>query len=74
MLSVVLPRREGVEYDVDHAVHPEDGDIWLVRSNRGPAGEELENFALFELPVGERRPRLDAAPAPLPAGREDRVR
>ncbi len=55
-VSVVLPRREGVEYDVDHAVHPEHGDIWLVRSNRGPAGEELENFALFTLPVGQDDP------------------
>jgi oligopeptidase B len=51
-LSLVMARREGVEYDVDHAVDPANGDIWLVRSNRGPAGEELENFALFELPVG----------------------
>ena len=49
-----MARREGVEYDVDHAVDPANGDIWLVRCNRGPAGEELENFALFELPVGAR--------------------
>ena len=56
-LSVVMARtREGVEYDVDHAVDPANGDIWLVRSNRGPAGEELENFALFGLPVGANDP------------------
>ena len=48
--------REGVEYDVDHAVDPANGDIWLVRSNRGPSGEDLETFALFELPVGANDP------------------
>ena len=55
-LSVLLPRREGVEYSVDHAVHPLNGDVWLVRSNRGPHGDELENFGLFELPVGQDDP------------------
>ncbi len=55
-LSVVMARREGVEYDVDHAVHPVNGDVWLVRCNRGPTGDELENFALFELPVGQDDP------------------
>ena len=51
-----MARREGVEYDVDHAVHPVNGDVWLVRCNRGPTGDELENFALFELPVGQDDP------------------
>jgi len=55
-LSVVLPRREGVEYDVDHAVHPLHGDVWLVRSNHGPNDDKLENFALFELAVGQSDP------------------
>jgi oligopeptidase B len=67
-LSVLLPRREGVEYSVDHANDPDNGDVWLVLSNRGPAGEELENFALFELPVGQSdasslRPLLPYRPA-----------
>ena len=65
-LSVVLPRQEGFEYDVDHAVLPGRGDAWVVRANRGPAGEKLDNFALFELPVGESRP---AALTPLLAYR-----
>ncbi|HMK95898.1 MAG TPA: hypothetical protein VK425_00035, partial [Acidimicrobiales bacterium] len=57
-LSVVLPRREGVEYDVEHVRQREDGgDGWLVRTNRGPGDEELENFAVFELPLGESDPR-----------------
>jgi len=53
--SLVLPRRNGVEYDVDHARHDER-DFWLVRTNRGPHGEELANFAVFELPVGDTEP------------------
>jgi oligopeptidase B len=56
-LSVVLARREGVEYDVDHAVHPERGDVWLVRSNHGPNDEKLENFAVFTLGVAQSDPR-----------------
>jgi len=53
-LQVVLPRREGVEYDVEHALLPGPSkDHWLVRANCGPAGEKLDNFAVFELPVGE---------------------
>jgi oligopeptidase B len=56
-ISVVLPRQDGVEYDVDHARHPEHGgDVWLVRSNRGPDGTKLDNFAVFELPVGQDAP------------------
>ena len=54
--SVVLPRREGVEYDVDHAVHPAHGDVWLVRSNHGPNDDKLENFAVFTLAVGQSDP------------------
>jgi oligopeptidase B len=61
-LSVVLARLEGFEYDVDHAVLPGHGDTWIVRANRGPDGEKLDNFALFSLPVGENRP---AALTPL---------
>ena len=54
--TVVLARREGVEYDVDHAVLPGQADTWVVRANQGPDGERLDNFAVFELPVGESRP------------------
>ena len=55
--TVVLPRRDGVEYDVEHARDPEDGaDFWLVRTNCGPDGGKLDNFALFELPVGKNDP------------------
>jgi len=54
--KVVLARREGVEYDVDHMVHPEVGDAWVVRANCGPAGEKLANFAVFALPVGQAEP------------------
>ena len=54
--SLVLARREGVEYDLDHAIDPVKGDIWLVRSNCGPEDAKLENFAVFELAVGEHDP------------------
>lgn len=54
--QLVLPRREDTEYDVDHIVTPAGADAWAVRSNRGPAGEKLENFAVFVLPVGETDP------------------
>jgi oligopeptidase B len=50
---VVLSRREGVEYDVDHIRHPQLGDTWVIRTNRGPTGERLSNFAVFVLRVGE---------------------
>ncbi|HET9691898.1 MAG TPA: S9 family peptidase [Acidimicrobiales bacterium] len=43
----VLPRRQGVEYDVDHAVVG-GRDTWLVRTNDGGATE----FALWAMPVG----------------------
>ena len=54
--SVVLARREEVEYDVEHAVRPDGQDIWLVSTNTGPRGERLANFAVFELPVGHSDP------------------
>jgi oligopeptidase B len=51
--QVILPREEGVEYDVDHAVWPEEGDVWLVRTNRpGPDGEPATDFALYRLALG----------------------
>jgi oligopeptidase B len=54
--AVVLPRREGAEYDIEHAQLPDQGDVWVVRSNRGPGDEKLDNFALFTLPVGQGEP------------------
>lgn len=53
--SVVLARQEGTEYDVEHAQQA-GRDVWLVRTNRGPQGEHLGNFAVFTLPVGEKSP------------------
>jgi oligopeptidase B len=50
---VILPRVEGVEYDVDHAVWPGEGDVWLVRTNRpGPDGAPATEFALYRLALG----------------------
>ncbi len=50
--KVILPREEGVEYDVDHAVWPGEGDVWLVRTNRpGPDGAPVTDFALYRLAV-----------------------
>ncbi|HEX6395121.1 MAG TPA: S9 family peptidase [Acidimicrobiales bacterium] len=43
--TIILPREDGVEYDVEH-----DGDSWLVRTNRAAAdGSPRTNFALFRL-------------------------
>lgn len=51
--TVVLPLEEGVEYDVEHAVWPGEGDVWLVRHNRPAAdGSRRTDFALDVLPVG----------------------
>ncbi len=51
--EVVLPQREGVEYDVEHAVWPGEGDVWLVRHNRPQAdGTPRTDFALDLLPLG----------------------
>ena len=73
-LSVVLPRREGVEYDVDHAVDPANGDIWLVRSNRGPGRRRTRELRPVRAACGGQRPRPSPALAPVPAGGEGRVR
>ncbi len=55
--KVVMARREGVEYSVDHARHPRlGGDAWLVRTNRGPGDEELANFGAFSLAMGAEGP------------------
>src|SRR5579875_1804374 len=44
---VIMGRRQGVEYDVDHAVLPSHGDVWLVRTNAaGEGGEAATNFAV----------------------------
>lgn len=49
----ILPMRAGVEYDVEHAVLPGTGDVWLVRTN-APAedGSATTNFAVRVLPLG----------------------
>ena len=52
-LSVIEPRRHGVEYSVEHAEHPTDGDVWLVLTNLGGA----DNFALLKATVAN--PGLD---------------
>jgi oligopeptidase B len=50
--TVVLPRRQGVEYDVEHAVTAGRGDVWLVRTNApGSDGTPATNFAVDVLPV-----------------------
>ncbi len=50
--TVVLPRRQGVEYDVEHAVLPDRGDVWLVRTNApGSGGTPATNFEVHVLPI-----------------------
>ena len=50
---VVLPRRQGVEYDIDHVVLAgAGGHAFLVRSNASqPDGTPVTNFALHAMPV-----------------------
>lgn len=44
--TVILPRDDGVEYDVEY-----DSGTWLVRSNRrAPDGSARTNFALYRIP------------------------
>jgi oligopeptidase B len=51
--ATVLPMVEGVEYDIEHAVWPDSGDVWLVRTNRpGDDGTPATDFSLLRLPVG----------------------
>jgi oligopeptidase B len=46
-IQVVEPRRQGVEYQVEHARHPDRGDVWLILTNADGAF----NFALLEAPI-----------------------
>jgi oligopeptidase B len=56
-LQVVATRSEGVEYDLDHAVLPGRGDVWLVRTNAtGPDLEDATGFEVRVVPVGEHDP------------------
>ena len=48
-LRMIEPRRQGIEYSVEHARHPERGDLWLILTNDDGA----ENFAVVEAPVDE---------------------
>ncbi len=50
-VRVIEPRRQGVEYQVEHAQHPERGDLWLVLTNADGA----RNFALMEAPASDPR-------------------
>jgi oligopeptidase B len=50
--AVVMPRVEGVEYDIEHAAWPGSGDVWLVRTNRpDAAGVVATDFAVLRMPV-----------------------
>ncbi|MFD4367264.1 S9 family peptidase [Rhodococcus sp. NPDC058521] len=50
--TVVLPRRDGVEYSVEHAVVAGE-DRFLVLHNDGVDGEKAENFMLSECPAND---------------------
>ncbi|PBC54329.1 S9 family peptidase [Rhodococcus sp. ACPA1] len=49
---VVLPRREGVEYGVEHAVVAGE-DRFLIMHNDVVDGEKAENFVLADAPVSD---------------------
>lgn len=49
---VILPRREGVEYGVEHAVVAGE-DRFLIMHNDVVDGEKAENFVLAEAPVSD---------------------
>lgn len=44
---LIESRRQGVEYEIEHAVLPVEGDVFLILTNDGGA----ENFALMKAPV-----------------------
>ncbi len=44
---LVEPRRQGVEYSIDHAVLPGQGDVFLILTN----DDQAENFALLTAPA-----------------------
>jgi oligopeptidase B len=46
-LRMIEPRRQGVEYEVEHAVSPERGDLFVILNNADGAVD----FALHEVPV-----------------------
>ena len=48
-LRIIEPRRQGVEYSIEHAVLPEAGDVFLILTNDNGA----ENFALMQAPVDD---------------------
>ncbi|MGH9076934.1 MAG: S9 family peptidase [Acidimicrobiales bacterium] len=48
---VILPRQQGVEYDVDHAVLGGD-DVWVVRTNEGGATNFEVRALRFGAPPG----------------------
>jgi oligopeptidase B len=49
--AVILPRRQGTEYDVEHAKW-DGADVWLVRTNAPGDGEASTNFRLATVPTG----------------------
>ena len=72
--ELVLPKVEGVEYDVDHAVWPGEGDVWLIRTNQpGPDGSVATDFALYRMPVGGGPSDLQAVMAHRPGIKLDSV-
>ena len=46
---VIEPRRQGVEYSIDHAVLPGEGDVFLILTN----DDRAENFALLRAPAAD---------------------
>ena len=48
---LVAARRQGIEYSLDHGVHPERGERFFIVTNDG-----AENFRLVEAPVDDPRP------------------
>ncbi|MDQ2754012.1 MAG: S9 family peptidase [Actinomycetota bacterium] len=55
--QVVMARTAGVEYDLDHGIHPHLGDAWLIRTNRqGVDGTPAPEFAVYLLSTGSHEP------------------
>jgi oligopeptidase B len=71
---LVLGKVEGVEYDVDHAVWPGEGDVWMIRTNQpDPDGSPATDFALYRMPVGGTGTDLRAVMAHRPGVKLDSV-
>ena len=74
--TVVAPRRQGVEYEVEHQVSADGTDRLLILHNDHAENFELAQVGLAEAPLSDRTAWTPLVPPPRrhPAARGGRVR